>query len=77
MNTANQKKSIKLCILVLRSLSLASTLEIYSKEEFFAVRLDIDIPPEEKEFLKKRKVVVGQAFQKLFGLNTQLCPEKV
>lgn len=73
MNTANQKKSI----LVLRSLTRASTLEIYSKEEFLEVRLDTDIPPEEKEFLKKRKVVVGQAFQKLFGLKTQLCPEKV
>lgn len=59
------------------SFTLAFTLEICSKGEFLAVRLDFDIPPEEKEFLKKRKVVVAQAFQKLLGLDSQPDPEKV
>uniref|UniRef100_A0A672ZX05 Phospholipase A2 n=1 Tax=Sphaeramia orbicularis TaxID=375764 RepID=A0A672ZX05_9TELE len=41
------------------------------------VRLDFDIPPAEKEFLKKRKVGVAKALQKLLGLQTPLRPDKV
>ncbi|XP_054456785.1 cytosolic phospholipase A2 epsilon [Anoplopoma fimbria] len=35
--------------------------------EGLSIRLDFDIPTQEKEYLKKRNVVVAQAFQKLFG----------
>ncbi|XP_076599460.1 cytosolic phospholipase A2 zeta-like [Chaetodon auriga] len=48
-----------------------------SEGEPLAVRLDFDIPPQEKEYLKKRKVVVAQALQKILGLGSQLEPEKV
>ncbi|CAB1343553.1 unnamed protein product, partial [Coregonus sp. 'balchen'] len=41
------------------------------------VRLDFDVPPEEKEFLKKRKVLVGQALQKELGLSSPPDPKKV
>ncbi|XP_070833985.1 cytosolic phospholipase A2 delta [Chaetodon trifascialis] len=47
------------------------------EEEPLAVRLDFDIPPQEKEYLKKRKGVVAQALQKILGLGSQLEPEKV
>ncbi|XP_051278850.1 cytosolic phospholipase A2 zeta isoform X2 [Dicentrarchus labrax] len=47
------------------------------EEESLAVRLDFDIPPQEKEYLKKRKVVVAQALQKLLGLGSQPDSEKV
>ncbi|XP_068424046.1 cytosolic phospholipase A2 zeta-like [Clinocottus analis] len=43
--------------------------------EGFAIRLDFDIPTQEKEFLKKRSVVVSQALQKLFDNPTD--PKKV
>uniref|UniRef100_UPI003AABA0C7 cytosolic phospholipase A2 zeta-like n=1 Tax=Centroberyx gerrardi TaxID=166262 RepID=UPI003AABA0C7 len=46
-------------------------------EEGLAVRMDFDIPPQEKEYLEKRKVVVGQALQKLFGLSSPPGPKKV
>ncbi|KAM9345083.1 cytosolic phospholipase A2 zeta-like [Symphorus nematophorus] len=46
-------------------------------EERLAIRLDFDIPPQEKDYLKKRKVVVAQALQKLLGLGSQPIPEKV
>ncbi|XP_051937152.1 cytosolic phospholipase A2 beta-like [Hippocampus zosterae] len=39
-------------------------------DDHIAVRLDFDIPPQEKEFLKKRKLIVGQNMQKLFGLDS-------
>ncbi|KAL2083395.1 hypothetical protein ACEWY4_021168 [Coilia grayii] len=42
-----------------------------------AVRLDFDIPLEEKSFLEKRKEVVGNAFQKLLGLSSPPEREKV
>ncbi|XP_074501749.1 cytosolic phospholipase A2 zeta [Sebastes fasciatus] len=47
------------------------------EEVWLGVRLDFDIPLQEKEYLKKRKVVVAQAFQKLLGLGSPLEPEKV
>ncbi|XP_035519757.1 cytosolic phospholipase A2 zeta-like [Morone saxatilis] len=47
------------------------------EEESLAVRLDFNIPPQEKEYLKKRKVVVAQALQKLLGLGSQPEPKKV
>ncbi|XP_076599468.1 cytosolic phospholipase A2 zeta-like [Chaetodon auriga] len=59
------------------SASLAFTSDIHSEGEPLAVRLDFDIPPQEKEYLKKRKVVVAQALQKILGLGSQLEPEKV
>ncbi|TNN40817.1 Cytosolic phospholipase A2 zeta [Liparis tanakae] len=40
-----------------------------------AVRLDFDIPSQEKEYLKKRSVVVAQALEKLLGAPTD--PKKV
>uniref|UniRef100_A0A668AID6 PLA2c domain-containing protein n=1 Tax=Myripristis murdjan TaxID=586833 RepID=A0A668AID6_9TELE len=43
----------------------------------FGMRLDFDIPPQEREFLQKRKVLVGQALQKLLGLSSPLEPKKV
>ncbi|KAM6922712.1 cytosolic phospholipase A2 beta [Lycodopsis pacificus] len=43
--------------------------------EGLALRLDSDIPTQEKEFLKKRDVVVAQALQKLFGAPSD--PKKV
>ncbi|KAM9345079.1 LOW QUALITY PROTEIN: cytosolic phospholipase A2 zeta-like [Symphorus nematophorus] len=46
-------------------------------EEPHAICLEVDIPPQEKEYLKKRKVVVAQALQKLLGLGSQPAPEKV
>lgn len=48
-----------------------------SEEEYFAVRLDCNISPQEEEFLKKRKVVVAQALQKLLGLDFQPDPKVV
>ncbi|XP_031728916.1 cytosolic phospholipase A2 zeta isoform X1 [Anarrhichthys ocellatus] len=51
-------------------------LDIETTEgEGLAVRLDFDIPTQEKEFLKKRDVVVAQALQKLFGAPSD--PKKV
>ncbi|XP_064790417.1 cytosolic phospholipase A2 zeta-like [Oncorhynchus masou masou] len=46
-------------------------------DDEFEVRLDFDIPPEEKEFLKKRKVLVGQALQKELGLSSAPDPKNV
>ncbi|XP_068574974.1 cytosolic phospholipase A2 zeta-like [Cebidichthys violaceus] len=43
--------------------------------EGLAIRLDFDIPTQEKEFLKKRNVVVAQALQKLLGAPSD--PKKV
>ncbi|KAI3363356.1 hypothetical protein L3Q82_011567, partial [Scortum barcoo] len=47
------------------------------EKEHLAVRLDFDIPSQEKEYLKKRKVVVAKALQKVLGLGSQLDSEKV
>ncbi|KAF7667859.1 hypothetical protein LDENG_00040870 [Lucifuga dentata] len=38
--------------------------------ERLAVRLEFDIPHQEKEYLKKRKPLVGQTLQKLLGLSS-------
>ncbi|XP_049591832.1 cytosolic phospholipase A2 beta-like isoform X2 [Syngnathus scovelli] len=46
-------------------------------DDHIALRLDFDIPPQEKEFLKKRKLIVGQNMQKLFGLDTPPSPDQV
>ncbi|KAL2083394.1 hypothetical protein ACEWY4_021167 [Coilia grayii] len=50
--------------------------ECKSKNEL-AVRLDFDVPSEEKSFLQKRKEVVVKAFQKLLGLSSPPEREKV
>ncbi|XP_061645455.1 cytosolic phospholipase A2 beta isoform X1 [Phyllopteryx taeniolatus] len=42
-----------------------------------AVRLDFDIPQQEKEYLKKRKLIVGQKMQQLFGLDSPPSPDQV
>ncbi|XP_068183643.1 cytosolic phospholipase A2 beta isoform X2 [Antennarius striatus] len=47
------------------------------EDDYMAVRLDFDIPKEEKEFIKKRKVVVSQALQKLLGLEAPPRHEKL
>ncbi|KAG5278396.1 hypothetical protein AALO_G00098520 [Alosa alosa] len=39
-------------------------------EENLALRLDFDIPLAERDFLEKRKAVVGHALQKLLGLSS-------
>ena len=41
------------------------------------MRLDFDIPSSEKDFMEKRKVVVGQALHKLLELNSPLQTDKV
>jgi len=56
---------------MLFSFVLCSTIH----SERLAVRLDFDIPTQEKEFLKKRSVVVAQALEKLFGAQND--PKKV
>lgn len=65
------------CLFQCCFLITALALEIHSKAEFLAVRMDFDIPPEEKEFVKKRKVVTAQAMQKLLGLESEPQPETV
>lgn len=75
--TLNQKRSVKDCFSALCYVALAFTLEIHSKEERLVVRLDLDIPPQEKEYLKKRKVVVAQALQKMLGLGSPPETKKV
>lgn len=62
---------IDTCLFHCCFLITALDLEIHSKAEFLAVRMDFDIPPEEKEFVMKRKVVVAQATQKLLGLESE------
>lgn len=68
---------IDTCLFPCCFLVTALAMEIHSKAEFLAVRMDFDIPPEEKEFVKKRKVVMAQAMQKLFGLESEPQPETV
>ncbi|XP_077352328.1 cytosolic phospholipase A2 beta [Festucalex cinctus] len=46
-------------------------------DEYIAVRLDFDIPQQEKEYLKKRKLIVGQKMQQLFGLDSPPSPDQV
>ncbi|KAF4084374.1 hypothetical protein AMELA_G00127940 [Ameiurus melas] len=48
-----------------------------SPEEDMKVRLDFDIPAEEKKFLVKRRQVVSCALQKFLNLETPLDPNKV
>ncbi|XP_031434720.1 cytosolic phospholipase A2 epsilon-like isoform X2 [Clupea harengus] len=55
-------------------------LELKSEErpaQELALRLDFDIPSAEKDFLEKRKVVVGRALHKLLELNSPLQTDKV
>ncbi|XP_035519760.1 cytosolic phospholipase A2 epsilon-like [Morone saxatilis] len=47
------------------------------KEEHLAVRLNFDIPAQEKEYLKKREFVVEQALQELLGISSLLESSKV
>ncbi|KAF5885044.1 cytosolic phospholipase A2 zeta-like, partial [Clarias magur] len=46
-------------------------------EEDMKVRLDFDVPAEEKAFLAKRKEVVSRALQKILKLQSRLDPNKV
>ncbi|MCJ8736579.1 hypothetical protein PDJAM_G00014110 [Pangasius djambal] len=48
-----------------------------SSEEDMKVRLDFDIPAEEKAFLVKRKQVVSRALEKILNLQTPLDPNQV
>ncbi|XP_047432421.1 cytosolic phospholipase A2 epsilon-like isoform X2 [Mugil cephalus] len=48
-----------------------------STDKQFDIRIDYDIPEQEKEYLKKRKAVVAQAFEKLLGLSSPLSSDKV
>ncbi|KAK3538091.1 hypothetical protein QTP70_029185 [Hemibagrus guttatus] len=48
-----------------------------SSEKDMKVRLDFDIPAEEKAFLVKRREVVSRALQKFFNLETPLAPTQV
>ncbi|KAM9466377.1 cytosolic phospholipase A2 zeta-like [Clarias gariepinus] len=48
-----------------------------SSEKDIKVRLDFDIPAEEKEFLVKRREVVSRALQTFLNLDTPLDPTKV
>ncbi|XP_076599456.1 cytosolic phospholipase A2 zeta-like [Chaetodon auriga] len=84
--TVNRKDTAKLRFLINRDLetelNVEDTVDLdvethECEEEPLAVRLDFDIPPQEKEYLKKRKGVVAQALQKILGLGSQLEPEKV
>lgn len=52
------------------NLFVFDSMIICSVDDRIAVRLEFDIPPQEKEFLKKRKLIVGQNMQKLFGLDS-------
>ncbi|XP_028256350.1 cytosolic phospholipase A2 delta-like isoform X2 [Parambassis ranga] len=46
-------------------------------QDHLAVRIDYDIPTQEKEYLKKRKVVTAQALKKTLGLSVPLQPKEV
>ncbi|XP_068597164.1 cytosolic phospholipase A2 zeta isoform X2 [Brachionichthys hirsutus] len=48
-----------------------------SVDDFLSVRLDYDIPQEEKRFLKKRENVTAQALRKLLGLDAPRGREKL
>ncbi|XP_053365743.1 cytosolic phospholipase A2 zeta-like [Clarias gariepinus] len=50
---------------------------VESSEEDMKVRLDFDIPAEEKVFLVKRKEVVSRALQKILNLQVPLDPTQV
>ncbi|XP_053365737.1 cytosolic phospholipase A2 epsilon-like [Clarias gariepinus] len=50
---------------------------VCSFKEDINVRLDFDIPAEEKEFLVKRRKVVSRALQRFLKLKTPLDPSKV
>lgn len=50
---------------------------VCSPEEDMKVRLDFDIPAEEKAFLVKRKQVVSRALQTFLNLKTPLDPNQV
>ncbi|XP_061913871.1 cytosolic phospholipase A2 beta-like [Entelurus aequoreus] len=52
-------------------------VETHESLDNLAVRLDFDIPQQEKEYLKKRKTIVGQNMQHIFGLDSPPPPNKV
>lgn len=57
--------------------TLVFTKSIYSMQEHLAVRIDYDIPTQEKEYLKKRKVITAQALKKTLGLSAPLQSKEV
>lgn len=50
---------------------------VCSSEKDMKVRLDFDIPAEEKAFLAKRRAVASRALQTFFSLKSPLDPAKV
>ncbi|XP_029963270.1 cytosolic phospholipase A2 zeta-like [Salarias fasciatus] len=48
-----------------------------SQEEHLAVRLDNELPAQEREFLMKRKALVMKALEKTLSLTSPLDPKKV
>lgn len=46
-------------------------------KEDLGVRLDLDVPPQEKEFLQKRRRIVAEALQSLLGLDSLLSDRQV
>lgn len=46
-------------------------------QEDLNVRLDLDVPPQETEFLQKRRRVVAKALQTLLGLDSPLSDDQV
>ncbi|XP_035859477.1 cytosolic phospholipase A2 zeta-like [Sander lucioperca] len=72
------EKQARKVSLVINQDTVDLDMETYEgKEERLVVRLDLDIPPQEKEYLKKRKVVVAQALQKMLGLGSPPETKKV
>ncbi|TSU37063.1 Cytosolic phospholipase A2 beta [Bagarius yarrelli] len=57
--------------------NLLFVCNVFRPAEDMKVRLDFDIPPEEKEFLVKRKIVAAKALQKVFNLETPLDDSQV
>ncbi|XP_029925717.1 cytosolic phospholipase A2 zeta-like [Myripristis murdjan] len=52
-------------------------LQAHDRAEGLEMRLDFDLPPQETEYLKKRKGFVGQALQKMLALSSPPEFEKV
>ncbi|XP_053732056.1 cytosolic phospholipase A2 delta [Synchiropus splendidus] len=48
-----------------------------SEEEFLAVRVEVDIPQQEKAFLDKRKLMVTEALRKLLGPDVAADPDEL
>uniref|UniRef100_A0A8C6TQ18 Phospholipase A2 n=1 Tax=Neogobius melanostomus TaxID=47308 RepID=A0A8C6TQ18_9GOBI len=56
--------------------SFPSLSSVRAKKDL-SVRLDLDVPAQEKEFLQKRRRVVAKALQTLLGLKSPLSDEQV